>query len=77
MTHPEEVSQWTATVAKELPHLSPAQARVLAWWSYGMVMTQSCACHTITLFLGLVFGKGYHALRQCLRTVQQRAIYRG
>lgn len=67
MTHPEEVSQWTATVAKELPHLSPAQARVLAWWSYGMVMTQSCACHTITLFLGLVFGKGYHALRQCLR----------
>jgi len=31
-----------------------AQARVLALWSYGMVLTQSCACHTIAVFLGLV-----------------------
>jgi len=67
MAHPEEVSQWAATVAKDMPHLSPAQARVLGWWSYGMVMTQSCACHTVALFLGLVCGEGYHALRQRLR----------
>jgi hypothetical protein len=67
MTHPEALSQWTETVARELPHLSRAQARVLAWWSYGMVMTQSCGCPTIAVFLGLVLGKGYHALRQCLR----------
>jgi len=67
MAHPEGVSQWTATVAKELPHLSPAQARVLALWSYGMVLTQSCACHTIAVFLGLLSGEGYHALRQRLR----------
>ncbi len=31
MAHPEDVAQWAATVAKELPHLSPAQARVLGW----------------------------------------------
>ncbi len=67
MAHPEEVSQWTATVVKELPTLSPAQARVLALWSYGMVLTQSCACHTIAVFLGLLSGEGYHALRQRLR----------
>ena len=67
MAHPQEVSQWTATVAKELPQLSPAQARVLALWSYGMVLTQSCACHTIAVFLGLLSGEGYHALRQRLR----------
>jgi len=67
MAHPEEVSQWTATVAKEIPQLSPAQARVLALWSYGMVLTPSCACHTIALFLGLVSGEGYHALRQRVR----------
>ncbi len=50
MAHPDGLSQWTATVAKELAPLSPAQARVLALWSYGMVLTQSCACHTIAVF---------------------------
>ncbi len=39
MAHLEEVSQWAETVAKELPTLSPAQARVLGWWSYGIVYT--------------------------------------
>jgi len=67
MAHPDGLSQWTATVAKELAPLSPAQARVLALWSYGMVLTQSCACHTIAVFLGLCSGEGYHALRQRLR----------
>ncbi len=67
MAHPDAVSPWAATVAKELPTLSPAQARVLGWWSYGMVYTQSCACHTIAVFLALVSGQGYHALRQRLR----------
>jgi len=67
MAHPDGLSQWTATVAKELTPLSPAQARVLALWSYGMVLTQSCACHTIAVFLGLCAGEGYHALRQRLR----------
>ncbi len=42
MAHPEGLSQWTATVAKEIAPLSPAQARVLALWSEGMVLTQSC-----------------------------------
>ena len=32
-----------------------------------MVLTQSCACHTIAVFLGLLSGEGYHALRQRLR----------
>ncbi len=67
MAPAEEVSQWTATVARELPHLSGAQARVLAWWSYGMVLMQSCGGPTIATFLGMVLGKGYHAMRQCLR----------
>ncbi len=67
MAHPEDVSPWTATVAKELPALSPAQARVLAWWSDGRVLTQLCAGPTIAAFLGLLSGEGYHALRQRLR----------
>jgi hypothetical protein len=67
MAHPEGLSQWAAQVARELPQLSAAQARVLAWWSYGIVFTRSCACPTVAVFLGLVLGRGYHALRQCLR----------
>ena len=67
MAHPEGLSQWTETVTRELPVLSTAQARVLALWSYGMVQTRSCACPTVATFLGLLLGKGYHALRQCLR----------
>lgn len=67
MAHPGGVSQWEAAVARELPCLSPAQARVLAWWSYGMAYTRSCACHTVALFLGLLLGRGYRATRQCLR----------
>ena len=59
-------------VTRELPCLSPAQARVLAWCSYGMAYTRSCACHTVALFLGLLLGRGYHAGyplagEQCLR----------
>ena len=67
MAHPEGVSQWVEEVTRELGCLSPAQARVLAWWSYGMAYTRSCACHTVALFLGLLLGRGYHATRQCLR----------
>ncbi len=67
MAHPDGLSQWATQVAKEMPQMSPAQARVLAWWSYGIVFTRSCACPTVAVFLGLVLGKGYHALRQCLR----------
>lgn len=81
MAHREEVAQWAATVAKEMPLLSPAQARVLGWWSYGMVYTQSCACHTVALFLGLVSGQGYHAVRQrlgewCYEAEQKRGLDR-
>jgi hypothetical protein len=58
MAQPAGLSQWTETVTRELPALSPAQARVLARWSYGMVHTRSGACPTIAAFLGLLLGKG-------------------
>lgn len=67
MAHPKALSQRTVVVGRELVVLSPAQARVRAWWSYGIVLTRSCACHNVALFLGLVRGKDYHALRQCVR----------
>jgi hypothetical protein len=67
MSRPDGVSQWTATVSNQMPHLSRPQARVLALWSYGMVMTQSCGLTTVATFLALLLGKRPGALRQQLR----------
>jgi hypothetical protein len=42
MSHPEPLSQWIETVSTMLPKLSRPQAKVLAYWSYGMVLARSC-----------------------------------
>ena len=42
MSHPEPLSQWMETVSTMLPKLSRPQAKVLAYWSYGMVLAKSC-----------------------------------
>jgi hypothetical protein len=42
MSHPEPVSQWIETVSSYLPKLSCPQAKVLAYWSYGLVLAKSC-----------------------------------
>jgi hypothetical protein len=39
MSRQDGLSQWIATVSTQMPHLSRPQARVLALWSYGMVVT--------------------------------------
>src|SRR2546430_15927700 len=41
-SHPEPLSQWIETVSTMLPKLSRPQAKVLAYWSYGMVLARSC-----------------------------------
>ena len=43
MSHPEPLSQWMETVSTMLPNLSRPQAKVLAYWSYGMVLAKSLA----------------------------------
>jgi hypothetical protein len=48
---------WTAMVSTQMPHLSQPQARVLAWWSYGIVMTRSCGRRTVATFLALLLGR--------------------
>ena len=51
MAHPEGLSQWTATVARELPVLSSAQARVLALGSYGMVHAASAGIDLLVSYV--------------------------
>lgn len=67
MSRQDGVSQWIATVSTQMPHLSRPQARVLALWSYGMVVTQSCGLTTVATFLALLLGKRPSTMRQQLR----------
>src|SRR5438552_1984506 len=67
MSCPAAVSQWEREVSTALPVLTPAQARVLAAWSFGMMVTQSCGLTTVAVFLAGLRGRRYAAQRQQLR----------
>ncbi len=60
MSHPEPLSQWMETVSTMLPKLSRPQAKVLAYWSYGMVLAKSCGislvCATLAIQLRCAEG---------------------
>jgi hypothetical protein len=61
------LSQWTTTVSTHLPLLSPAQAAVLALWSYGMVLARSCGITSVAAVLAPLLGAKENTLRQRLR----------
>lgn len=67
MSCSEQVSQWTGTVSRYLPHLSRPQATVLALWSLGMVLAGSCGLSQVSVVLALLLGQAEETLRQRLR----------
>src|SRR5579863_2246391 len=67
MSHQGGVLSWIAEVSSRFTVLTPAHARVLAYWSYGMVLTQSCGLTTVAPFLATLLGTTYTAQRQQLR----------
>ncbi len=67
MPRPNGLSGWTELVSMHLPHLSPAHARVLALWSYGIVFTHCCGLTTVAAFLAGLVDRREDALRQQLR----------
>ena len=67
MSRSEGLSQWGQTVSRELPGLSRTQARVLALWSFGMVLAQSCGQSSVAAVLALLLGKRANTVRQQLR----------
>ena len=50
-----------------MPHLSAPQAAVLALWSFGMVISQSCGLTTVASSLALLLGAKENSVRQRLR----------
>jgi DDE family transposase len=67
LAHQDQLSEWISTVSTNLPHLSGPQARVLALWSYGIVMTRSCGRTTVAAFLALLLGRKAATLAQQLQ----------
>jgi hypothetical protein len=61
------LSQWETTVSTHLPHLSRAQATVLALWSFGMVLARSCGITSVAAFLAPLLDAKEATLRQRLR----------
>lgn len=67
MSQSKELSQWVSVVSIKMPHLSRCEAVVLAMYSFGMVMVQSCGINSIAYFLGLLLDKKENTMRQRLR----------
>src|SRR5256712_11195214 len=67
MSHAEPLSQWTEIVSTAFPELSGPQAKVLAYWSYGMVLAKSCGITLVCAVLALHLGCSEGSLVQRLR----------
>src|SRR5439155_1147692 len=53
MSHQSPLSQWMETVSTMLPKLSRPQVKVLAYWSFGMVLAKSCGITLVCAALAL------------------------
>lgn len=62
-----QVSQWIDTVSTAFPTLSRPQAKVLALWSYGMVIAKSCGIILVCAALAIQLGCSEASLVQRLR----------
>jgi len=67
MSHPEPLSQWMETVSSMLPKLSRPQAKVLAYWSYGVVLARSCGITLVCAALALQVDSSEQSFLQRLR----------
>jgi hypothetical protein len=67
MSHQDALSQWVQTVSTAFPKLSRPQAKVLALWSYGMVLAKSCGITLVCAALALQLGCCEASLVQRLR----------
>ncbi len=62
MSHPEPLLQWIETVSSHFPKLSRPQAKVLGYWSYGMVLARSCGISLVCATLAIQLQCGERSL---------------
>lgn len=67
MSFSRSISYWITEVTEHLPSLSSTQARVLAFWTFGAVLADTCGISKVVAYLAPVLGHSESALRQQLR----------
>lgn len=67
MAQNASVAHWETEVATHMPHLRGSFVRLLAWYSFGMVLAQSCGCTTVSVFLAQFLEMKENTVRQRLR----------
>ncbi len=67
MSQKTGLNSWENTVIEHMPHLSKPQAMVLALWSFGIVMAQTCGLTSVATCIALIAGRRENTVRQRLR----------
>jgi len=67
MARSDGLSQWQQTVSHQRSQLTNPQATVLARWSFGMVLAQSCGISSVAAVLAPLTDDSAGTLRQRLR----------
>jgi hypothetical protein len=61
------LSQWSQIVSTQMPHLSQPQATVLALWSLGIILAQSCGLSSVAVILASLLDRAETTVREQLR----------
>jgi len=61
------LASWEAIVVDKMPSLSKPEAVVLAMWSFGIVISQSCGVNNVSVFLAALLNVKENSMRQRLR----------
>lgn len=76
MTRPNGLSQWQQTLSTHLPELSVPQRTVLALWSIGIVLAQSCGLSSVAVLLAYLLDRSERAVREQLRDFYRDAAHK-
>jgi hypothetical protein len=67
MSRLPQLYSWLAVLTSAFTHLSPAQVRGLAEFSFGMVLARSCSVSAVAQHLAELFGQKFDTVKQRLR----------
>src|SRR5215471_5676216 len=67
MSRLPQLYAWLAALTSAFPGLSAAEVRGLAWFSFGMVLAQSCSVTAVAVQLADLLGQKVDTVKQRLR----------
>jgi Transposase DDE domain len=67
MSRLPQLYAWLATLTTAFPHLTTAERRGLAWFSFGMVLAQACSVTAVATQLADLLGQKFDTVKHRLR----------